>query len=86
MDYQNSLILESELVARLERRQWRESLRVPVEVSGFDSRGRFFTERTSTLDVSDSGYFFPSFPQRGSRKEQCRFGARGSAPQWADAR
>jgi hypothetical protein len=59
MDYQNSLTLESELIARLERRrEWRESLRVPVEVSGFDSRGRFFTERTSTLDVSDSGCCF----------------------------
>jgi PilZ domain len=40
------------------RREWRESRRVPVEVSGFDARGRFFTERTSTLDVSDSGCCF----------------------------
>jgi hypothetical protein len=40
------------------RREWRESRRVPVEVSGFDARGRFFTERTSTHDVSDSGCSF----------------------------
>jgi PilZ domain len=40
------------------RREWRESRRVPVEVSGFDARGRFFTERTSTCDVSDSGCSF----------------------------
>lgn len=40
------------------RHEWRESRRVPVEVSGFDARGRFFTERTSTLDVSDSGCCF----------------------------
>lgn len=40
------------------RREWRESRRVPVEVSGFDVRGRFFTERTSTVDVSDSGCRF----------------------------
>jgi hypothetical protein len=50
---------EFDIVARLERRrEWRESRRVPVEVSGFDSRGRFFTERTSTFDVSDSGCCF----------------------------
>jgi PilZ domain len=40
------------------RREWREARRVPVEISGFDARGRFFTERTSTLDVSDSGCSF----------------------------
>jgi hypothetical protein len=40
------------------RLEWRESQRVAVEVSGFDRRGRFFTERTSTLDVSDSGCSF----------------------------
>jgi len=40
------------------RREWRESRRVPVEVSGFDARGCFFTERTSTFDVSDSGCSF----------------------------
>lgn len=40
------------------RREWRESRRVPVEVSGRDVRGCFFTERTSTFDVSDSGCSF----------------------------
>lgn len=40
------------------RREWRESRRVPVEVSGRDARGRFFTERTSTFDVSDCGCSF----------------------------
>jgi hypothetical protein len=40
------------------RREWREYRRIPVEVSGFDARGRFFTERTSTFDVSNSGCSF----------------------------
>lgn len=47
------------VVAPPDRRvEWRESRRVAVEVSGFDTRGRFFTERTSTVDVSDSGCCF----------------------------
>lgn len=40
------------------RREWRKSRGVAVEISGFDARGRFFTERTSTLDVNDSGCSF----------------------------
>lgn len=53
------LRLESPKILPFERRrEWRESLRVAVEVSGFDVRGRFFTERTSTLDASDSGCCF----------------------------
>lgn len=40
------------------RRELRESRRVAIEVSGFDARGCFFTERTSTLDVSPSGCCF----------------------------
>ncbi|MDE3171157.1 MAG: hypothetical protein KGL75_13520 [Acidobacteriota bacterium] len=40
------------------RREWRESRRVAIEVSGFDLHHRFFTERTSTLDVSPSGCCF----------------------------
>lgn len=46
-------------VARPERRrEYRETRSVPVEISGFDVRARFFTERTKTLDVSDSGCRF----------------------------
>jgi hypothetical protein len=37
-----------------QRREWRESLNASVEVSDFDVRGRFFTGRTSTLDVTES--------------------------------
>jgi hypothetical protein len=40
------------------RRKWREQRSVPVEISGIDARGRFFVERTSTLDVTDSGCSF----------------------------
>ncbi len=40
------------------RRERRESRRIAMEVSGFDARGRFFTERTSTVDVSDSSCSF----------------------------
>jgi hypothetical protein len=31
---------------------------LPIEVSGFDRHGRFFTERTFTSDVSDRGCKF----------------------------
>lgn len=59
MDPQKSVRHGIHAVAPPERRrEWRESRRVPVEVSGFDARGRFFTERTSTFDVSDSGCSF----------------------------
>ncbi len=40
------------------RREPREARSVPVEVSGYDVRGRFFTEQTTTLDVSESGCRF----------------------------
>ncbi len=59
MDPQNSHRLDVYAANAPERRrEWRESRHVPVEVSGFDAHGRFFTERTSTLDVSDSGCCF----------------------------
>lgn len=51
--------LEIVTTARPERRgEYRETRGVPVEISGFDARGRFFTERTKTLDVSDFGCRF----------------------------
>jgi hypothetical protein len=59
MELQHSNFLDTFVEAPPERRrEWRESRSVPVEVSGFDARGRFFTERTSTLDVSESGCCF----------------------------
>lgn len=41
------------------RREVREARNVPIEVTGFDVRGRYFAETTLTLDVSES---------------ECRFG------------
>jgi hypothetical protein len=41
------------------RRQARVNLRYPIEVSGFNLHGRYFTERTFTVDVSDGGCKFP---------------------------
>lgn len=59
MDANKLLTFGIGIAAPPERRlEWRESRRVSIEVSGFDTRGRFFTERTSTLDVSDSGCSF----------------------------
>lgn len=40
------------------RREFREVRHVPVEIFGFDSCGRFFTERSSAIEVSDSGCSF----------------------------
>lgn len=40
------------------RREPRVRLHFPIEVSGFDRHRRFFTERTLTLDVSNSGCRF----------------------------
>lgn len=40
------------------RREQRLSLRFPVEVSGFDREGKFFTERTTTEDISEHGCRF----------------------------
>jgi hypothetical protein len=44
--------------SRDRRREKRIPLAFPVEVSGFDKRGRFFSERTVTVDVSESGCRF----------------------------
>jgi hypothetical protein len=43
---------------REQRHQPRVNLKYPIEVSGFNLRGRYFTERTFTLDVSDGGCKF----------------------------
>jgi hypothetical protein len=40
------------------RREARYPLQLPIEVSGFDSHGRFFAECTDTCDVSDHGCRF----------------------------
>ncbi|MGH9738243.1 MAG: hypothetical protein ACRD4X_06600 [Candidatus Acidiferrales bacterium] len=59
MDTDKLLNFELHTVTRPERRrEFRESRRVAVEISGFDARGRFFTERTYTIEVSDSGCSF----------------------------
>lgn len=39
-------------------REARRLLQVPVEVCGFNLRGRFFTERSATSNVSDGGCRF----------------------------
>jgi PilZ domain-containing protein len=39
-------------------REERRPLQVPVEVCGFNLRGRFFTERSETSNVSDGGCKF----------------------------
>lgn len=43
---------------RERRHQTRLEVKYPIEVSGFNRRGRYFTERTLTLDVSDGGCKF----------------------------
>ncbi|MGH9559940.1 MAG: hypothetical protein ACRD3S_00675 [Terracidiphilus sp.] len=44
MSAHKSQVLEFDVLAPPERRhEYREPRRVPVEVSGFDARGRFFT-------------------------------------------
>ena len=45
----------SEEVQRDRRKQKRVSMAFPVEVSGFDPRGRMFCERTITHDISSTG-------------------------------
>jgi hypothetical protein len=40
------------------RREFREARCVPVEITGFDVRSRYFIETTMTLDVSESGCRF----------------------------
>jgi hypothetical protein len=37
------------------RRQPRVNVKCPIEVCGFSRHGRYFTERTFTMDVSDGG-------------------------------
>lgn len=74
--------LEIASIAPPERRdEYRETRSVPVEVSGFDVRGRFFTERTETLDVSDSGC---RFQLRAELKKKRHFRAGDSTAQWND--
>ena len=48
----------SAVASRDRRREKRIPLVFPIEVSGFDRRGRFFSERTVTADVSESGCRF----------------------------
>jgi hypothetical protein len=40
------------------RRESRVALTFPIEVCGFNRLGRFFTERTTTSDISDGGCKF----------------------------
>jgi hypothetical protein len=40
------------------RHQSRVNAKYPIEVCGFSRHGRYFTERTFTLDVSDGGCKF----------------------------
>ncbi len=40
------------------RRERRIPLAFPVEVSGFDQNGRYFSEQTMTADISESGCRF----------------------------
>ncbi len=40
------------------RRERRIPLSFPIEVSGFDRSGKYFAERTMTLDISESGCCF----------------------------
>ena len=40
------------------RREPRLSISFPIEVSGFDRNGKFFSERTTTDDISDHGCRF----------------------------
>jgi hypothetical protein len=47
------------------RREPRVPLALPIGVSGFDRTGRFFTERTSTFDVSNLGCRFPLHVEMG---------------------
>lgn len=39
-------------------RAHRRSIEIPIEACGFDHRGRFFTERTETLNLSETGCKF----------------------------
>lgn len=48
----------SEEASKDRRRERRIRLTFPIEVSGFDRSGRYFSERTLTSDVSQSGCRF----------------------------
>lgn len=54
---QDGLETESVTTSRCQQESHR-SRNVRVEVSGFDVRGRYFTEHTVTLDVSEAGCRF----------------------------
>ena len=45
-------------VDRGRRRQPRTPLKIPIEVCGFNRHGRFFSEKTTTADVSIGGCKF----------------------------
>ncbi|HXJ17617.1 MAG TPA: hypothetical protein VNM68_10540 [Candidatus Polarisedimenticolia bacterium] len=47
------------------RREPRLPLTLSIGVTGFDRDGRFFTERTSTFDVSNLGCRFPLHAEMG---------------------
>lgn len=40
------------------RREVRIPLAIPVEVTGFDAEGKFFSDTTKTVDLSESGCSF----------------------------
>lgn len=40
------------------RKERRIPLAFPIEVSGFDANGKFFTERSVTMDISENGCKF----------------------------
>jgi len=40
------------------RRESRIALSIPIEVTGFDTTGKFFVESTETTDISESGCGF----------------------------
>lgn len=48
----------SSLIGEDRRREKRILLTYPIEVFGFSSNGRFFAERTSTLNISSAGCRF----------------------------
>lgn len=49
----------SAMVGEDRRKEKRIPLAFPIEAYGFDRAGHFFSHRTSTLDVSESGCRFP---------------------------
>ena len=49
---------EMAIEARARKRESRRALSHTIEVCGFDRNGRFFSERTLTTNISDSGCQF----------------------------